>query len=385
MGGSVNFTNQNNFIASEAFGAIATIDLDAIVENYKALATMIAPTQCSAVIKANAYGLGAKYVGPALYQAGCRVFFVAQLIEAIELQTYLPNDVKIAILNGVQQNAEEQTAKSGFIPVLNSFDAIESWNHLCLTSKQKFSAIVQIDTGMNRLGLDQDDLKKLIQTPDIFKTADILYIMSHLASGDEAETLSNKQQLNALNNALKKLPKCKIAFANSGGIFLDQDYNFDLARPGIALYGIQPHGSKPNIIKPVLQLSARVIQTRNVKKGLAIGYSGSFITKRDSHITTIAIGYADGWHRYLGNKGSVYFHGRKIPIIGRISMDSITLDITDLEGLILKRGDLVELIGSHQTLEDVARDADTIPYEILTSLSNRCERIYIQNGKRIKS
>jgi len=160
---------------------------------------------------------------------------------------------------------------------------------------------------------------------------------------------------------------------------LKAEYHFDMVRPGIALYGVDPFGKSPTAIKPVVSLDAHVIQTRHVPAGSAIGYGGTFITERPSTITTISVGYADGWLRSLGNKGSVYFKGERVPIVGRVSMDSITLDTTHLGENAPKSGDLVELIGKHQSLDDVARDAGTIPYEILTSLGHRYERIYLKN------
>lgn len=375
---------QNQRISALAYGAIATIDLDAIAHNYNVLRMRVEPAACAAVIKADAYGLGAAQVGPTLYQAGCRIFFVAQLVEALHLKTMLPADVTIAILNGIQPGAEALTAEAGVVPVLNSWASIVAWQTLCHDKAEKLPAIIQIDTGMSRLGLDHDELNHLITDPAIFEAGDIRYIISHLASGDEAQNPSNQMQFAAMKAALAKLPDCPVAFANSGGIFLQADFAFNLVRPGIALYGVDPHGHVLTTIKPVLRLDARVIQSRHVQKGAAIGYGGSFTTTRPSIITTIAVGYADGWHRALGNKGAAYFDNQRLPIIGRVSMDSITLDATDLGCDALKPGDVVELIGNNQSLEDVARDAGTIPYEILTSLGKRYERIYLQNGRRVE-
>lgn len=361
-----------------AYGATLTIDLDAIADNYKTLANMVAPAQCSAIVKADAYGLGAKHVGPALYEAGCRFFFVAELVEAFELKNVLPSDAEIAVLNGILPGAEEMTAQAKIIPVLNSWNAITRWQQLCQKQKKRLAAILQIDTGMSRLGLDHDELHHLISEPTIFADANIKLVISHLAMSDEEKSPANPAQLEAMKKALSKLPPCKVAFSASGGIFLGADYYFDMVRPGIALYGVDPLARRSTVIKPVLQLQARVIQTRHVKQGTAIGYGGTFITERDSTITTLSVGYADGWLRALGNKGFAFFQGKRVPIIGRVSMDSITLDTTDLGENVPKPGDFVELIGKHQSLENVARDAGTIAYEILTALSHRYERIYLK-------
>ncbi|GAA5109056.1 alanine racemase [Bartonella jaculi] len=358
--------------------AIATIDVRAIVANYITLAKRVAPTQCSAVVKANAYGLGADKIAPALYQAGCRTFFVAKIEEALHLKTILPENVMIALLNGIPHNTEELIAQEGIIPVLNSWSVIEDWQTLCQKKDKKFPAIIQIDTSMNRLGLDKQELQKLIKQPTIFEKAEIRYILSHLANGEESSHPSNDIQLTTFKQILKQLPSCKVSFANSGGIFLGQDFYFDLVRPGIALYGVNPHGKHSTPLKPVVKLEVQVLQSRSVDAGAPVGYGGTFITRKPSTLATISIGYADGLPRILSNKGAVYFNGQKLPIAGRISMDSIIVDATDLDEK-PQRGDWVELIGPHQTLEKVSTDANTIPNEILTSLGDRYKRIYIEN------
>ena len=372
-------TQNDNKIPTLAYGAILTINLDAIVENYNTIKKMVAPAQSSAIVKADAYGLGAEKVAPVLYEAGCRFFFVAELIEALRLKDELPTDASIAVLNGILPGAEKITAEAGIIPVLNSWEAILDWQKLCVGEAKRFPAIIQIDTGMCRLGLDNSELYRLVADPSIFNDADIKLVISHLAKSDEENSPANPAQLEAMKKALAKLPASKVALAASGGIFLNADYHFNMVRPGIALYGVDPLGKSPTAIKPVVSLEAHVIQTRHVPRGSAIGYGGTFITERPSTITTISVGYADGWLRALGNKGSVFFKGERVPIVGRVSMDSITLDTTHLGENAPKAGDLVELIGKHQSLDDVARDAGTIPYEILTSLSHRYERIYVKN------
>ncbi|WP_455476792.1 alanine racemase [Bartonella sp. B41] len=359
------------------YTAIATIDVSAIVYNYKTLARHVFPTECSAVVKANAYGLGIDKIAPALYQAGCRTFFVAQIGEALQLKNMLPSSATLALLNGIPQAAEEFVAQSGIVPVLNSWNAIKSWEKLCQKSNKKFPAIVHIDTSMNRLGLDKKELQQLIKQPSIFKKAEIKYIISHLANGDNATHSSNSAQLDTLKTILTQLPVCKASLANSGGIFLGQDFYFDLVRPGIALYGIDPHGKNQTPLKPVLKLEAQIIQSRHVDAEIPVGYGGSFITRKPSTLITISVGYADGLLRSLSNKGSVYFNGQKLPIVGRISMDTIIADATNLTCKKPKRDDWIELIGTHQTIEKISADANTIPHEILVSLGSRCKRVYI--------
>lgn len=365
-----------------AAGGVLTIDLAALRHNYSVITQRIAPTRAAAVVKANAYGLGASRVAPAFYEAGCRDFFVAHLGEAIALKPHLNPDATIYVLNGLQPGSEAACARENLLPVLNSLEQIENWARLARTIGSKLPALLQIDTGMARLGLSAKELDRIIDEPSLLDGIDIKFVISHLASGDEPENPANAAQLATLTAALARLPKLPVAFSNSGGCFLEKTYYFDLARPGVALYGVgpAPRHDFENPIRPVLTLSARVIQVRDVDEGAAIGYGGTFIAPRPMRIATIAVGYADGWFRSLSNKGCAFFGDTRLPVVGRVSMDSITLDVTALPEDTLKLGSLVELIGPHQRLEDVARDCDTIPYEILTALGDRYARIYVDRS-----
>ncbi|KAB2715015.1 alanine racemase [Brucella intermedia] len=359
-----------------AAGGVLTIDLAALRHNYSAIARHIAPTRAAAVVKADAYGLGASRVAPAFYDAGCRDFFVAHLGEAIALKPFLQPDATLYVLNGLQPGTEEACARDGILPVLNSLEQIENWGALAARQGRKLPALLQLDTGMSRLGLSASEFERLLENFALLDNIDIKFVISHLASGDEPENAANARQLANMTALLVRLPKLPVAFANSGGSFLDKSYHFDLARPGVALYGVGPE----NEVVPVLTLSARVIQVRDIDKGAAVGYGGTYVAEGPTRVATIAVGYADGWFRSLSNKGSAFFGDTRLPIIGRVSMDSITLDVSALPEGTLKLGSLVELIGPHQRLEDVARDCDTIPYEILTALGNRYARVYVESG-----
>ncbi|KAB2668987.1 alanine racemase [Ochrobactrum sp. LMG 5442] len=359
-----------------AAGGVLTIDLAALRHNYSAIARHIAPTRAAAVVKADAYGLGASRVAPAFYDAGCRDFFVAHLGEAIALKPFLQPDATLYVLNGLQPGTEAACARDGILPVLNSLEQVENWGALAARQGRKLPALLQLDTGMSRLGLSASEFERLLENFALLDNIDIKFVISHLASGDEPENAANARQLANMTALLVRLPKLPVAFANSGGSFLDKSYHFDLARPGVALYGVGPE----NEIVPVLTLSARVIQVRDIDKGAAVGYGGTYVAEGPMRVATIAVGYADGWFRSLSNKGSAFFGDTRLPIIGRVSMDSITLDVSALPEGTLKLGSLVELIGPHQRLEDVARDCDTIPYEILTALGNRYARVYVESG-----
>ncbi|CAB4327143.1 MULTISPECIES: alanine racemase [unclassified Brucella] len=373
-----------------AAGGILTIDLAALRHNYSAIATRIAPTRTAAVVKADAYGLGASRVAPAFYEAGCRDFFVAHLGEAVALKPFLKPDTTLYVLNGLQPGTEAACAREGILPVLNSLEQVENWAALATRLGKKLPALLQFDTGMSRLGLSAKEFDRLLENVTLLSRIDIKFAISHLANGDEPGNAANARQLAKMTALLARLPKLPAALANSGGTFLGKTYYFDLARPGIALYGIDPerqhdfsdkvaHENKEpkHSILPVLTLSARVIQVRDVDKGATVGYGGTYVAKGPMRIATIAVGYADGLFRSLSNKGAAFFGDTRLPIIGRVSMDSITLDVTSLPEGTLKLGSLVELIGPHQRLEDVARDCDTIPYEILTALGNRYARVYV--------
>ncbi|MDR0254009.1 MAG: alanine racemase [Brucellaceae bacterium] len=362
-----------------AAGGILTIDLAALRANYKIIADKISPTKAAAVVKADAYGLGIDKVAPQFYAAGCRDFFVAHLSEALKLQPHIGKDATIYILNGLQPQTEEVCAAHNIVPVLNSLEQLRNWTALAKAQNCTLPALLQIDTGMSRLGLSEQELQALVADLSLLDGADIKFIISHLASGDNMQSPQNKAQLERMQAALKFLPKHAVAFSNSGGTFMDNSYHYDLARPGIALYGGAAQENQPNPMQPVVSLQARVIQCRTVPTKTLVGYGGSYETQAETRIATIAVGYADGWLRHLSNKGAAFYGDVRLPIIGRVSMDSITLDVSALPEGTLQLGSLVELIGAHQTLEQVAQDAGTIAYEILTSLGNRYHRIYIND------
>ncbi|MDM7850953.1 alanine racemase [Pseudochrobactrum kiredjianiae] len=362
-----------------AAGGILTIDLGALRANYKLIADAITPTRTAAVVKADAYGLGADKVAPQFYAAGCRDFFVAHLSEALNLQPHIGKDATIYILNGLQPQTEKLCADHNIVPVLNSLEQLQNWAALAKAQNRSLPALLQLDTGMSRLGLSEQELKELLADQSLLDCVDVKFIISHLASGDNVQSPQNKAQLERMQAVLKLLPQYAVAFSNSGGTFMERSYHYDLARPGIALYGGAPQENAPNPMQPVVSLQARVIQCRSVPAKTLVGYGGSYETQTETRIATIAVGYADGWPRHLSNKGCAYYGDVRLPIIGRVSMDSITLDVSALPEGTLKLGSLVELIGSHQTLEQVAQDAGTITYEVLTSLGNRYHRIYIND------
>lgn len=358
-----------------------TIDLGALRDNYLALAAMAPTSQTAAVVKADAYGLGADIVSQVLFEAGCRNFFVAHIDEALALRLRLSAEARIFVLNGLQPGNETSCAAMAVTPVLNSLEQIAQWAAHAKNLGKTLPAAVQIDTGMCRLGLSPEELEVLASRPQLLDGIDIAFVMSHLACADEPDHLSNAAQLSVMRKAAVAFPDVSVCFSNSGGIFLGNDYHNSLLRPGIALYGGAPSVTRPNPMTPVVRLDVAVIQTRDVPAGSLVGYGGSFEAAGPTRLATIAAGYADGLPRSLSNRGAAWYNGVRLPIAGRVSMDSIILDISALPLGTLTQGSFVQMIGPDQTLEDIAEDAGTIAYEILTGLGRRYRRNYIQPGE----
>ncbi|RUM07917.1 alanine racemase [Rhizobium chutanense] len=353
-----------------------TIDLAALGRNYRKLVSMLAPARAGAVVKADAYGLGAERVAAKLYGEGCRHFFVAQFVEAVRLRPTLVHDAQIFVLNGLQPGNEIACAEMGIIPVLNSLAQWRQWSTTARMLKRCLPAVLQFDTGMSRLGFPREERAELAAALGDGSNIEILFIMSHLASADDMESEQNAEQFAEMTCIADEFPGFDISFANSGGVFLGDAYHGVLARPGIALYGGAPNADEKNPMEPVVSLDVAVVQTRTVPSGTKVGYGGAHVSQGETPLATIAAGYADGLPRSLGDRGAVFYQGIRLPIVGRVSMDSITIDISALPESTLTLGSLVEVLGPHQTLEDIARDAETISYEILTGLGDRYHRQY---------
>jgi alanine racemase len=352
--------------------AILHIDLAAIAENWRLLAARAAPGAVAGVVKANAYGLGADKVAPALRAAGCRHFFVAHLAEGIALRETLGSGPVIAVLNGFAPGADGDAA---LVPVLNSLGDVLAHAAAGRSAGQARRALLHLDTGMARLGLDAVEQARLVADHSLLAGLDLLYIMTHLACADEPDHPLNAEQATRFDCACAALPRLPRSFANSSGLFLGADYASDLARPGCALYGINPTPGLPNPLRQVLRLEAPVLQIREIPAGASVGYGASFMAARPSRIATIAVGYADGYLRSLSGQGGAAYRGLMLPLVGRVSMDLITLDVTDVPGLV--PGDAVTLIGgAAPSPDDLAARAGTIGYEILTSLGARYRRAY---------
>ena len=372
-----------NFNINKKANSFLVIDIDAIVSNYQTLRSKLTNAHCAATLKANAYGLGIKKIAPALDKAGCPTFFVATLDEAVELRKILTSKRKsILVLNGFLTGTGSIFKQYNITPVLNNFCQLEKWVDFNTTLKEPQKAALHLDTGMNRLGLDNTDLWRLTNNPQILIKANIYMLLSHLACSDEPKNPMNKNQLLEFNSWIKHLPSMTASFANSGGIYLGEKFHFDLVRPGLALYGSVP-GHLQNDLKNCISLYGRVIQLREVDKGHLIGYGGTYKLPKKARIATIGVGYADGYQRVLSGSSTVFHRGFPLPLVGRISMDSITVDISSLPDNNLKEGDFVELLGKHFTIDQAASLAQTVPYEMITGLGRRHYRYYNQVNDRL--
>lgn len=366
-----------SFMKNQYSTTILTVDLAAIRENYRIL-QKICGSNCkiSGVVKANAYGLGIEPVAKTLAGEGCDEFFVANLDEALTLRKILP-DITIFVLHGIMPGEEEAFEYNKITPVLNSIQHINLLLQRSVLIGYKLPCAIHFNTGMNRLGFDSISGKKFLLDNDIIQKLDVKYITSHLACSDEANNPMNKQQLVEFQNITKDFEGERLSFANSGAVFLGNEYHFNMARCGLALYGGNPNNSSINPMKNVVKLTSKMLQIHQIDRDGTVGYGASHKVTAGTKTATIAIGYADGYLRSLSNSGICAVDGIIVPIIGRVSMDLVILDVTNVPDSKLEVGREVELIGENIPVETVALKAGTISYEILTSLGPRYKRVYI--------
>ena len=347
--------------------AVLTVDLAAIAGNWRSLHRPGGP-DVAAVVKADGYGLGARAVAEALYAAGCRHFFVAWLDEALAIRDVLPNAF-LAVLGGLIPGSEAEFSAHGITPVLGSLDEVDRWRRL-----GNAPPVLHVDTGMSRLGLDARELAILAQDHARIGWPP-RYVMSHFVASEVPADPLNAAQRARFEAARALLPAAPASLANSSGIFLGPEYGFDLVRPGAALYGINPTPGEPNPMRPAVRLSVRVLAVRDIEAGETVGYNATWTAARPSRIATAALGYADGFLRALSGKVRADFDGSPVPLVGRVSMDLTTFDVTDHPAI--RPGDWLEVMGPSCTADHLAAAAGTNGYEILTSLGRRFQRVYL--------
>lgn len=362
--------------------ATLTIDLDALAENWRLLRRRAGAAECAGVVKANAYGIGLEPAVAALWTAGCRTFFVAHPSEATRARSVVP-EAAIYVLNGLLPDSADSYVAQGLRPILGSFEELEDWAGACAKAGRKLPAALHVDTGMNRLGFPSNSVPALAADARLGAIEPAL-LMSHLTSADEPEKPATREQIAAFNRAREPLPAIPASLANSSGHFVDPLPAYDLTRPGYALYGGNPTPGRANPMRPVVRLDARIVQVRDVEGGARVGYGGAWTARGERRLATLSVGYADGYLRYASatdsdtrDTGAALVGGRLCPFAGRISMDLIVIDVTEVPAGEARRGSPVTLIGDALDIDEVGRRAGTIGYEILTSLGHRHDRRYV--------
>ncbi len=352
------------------------IKLQNLANNYKIFQEFVEKgTNVAGIVKANAYGLGLKPIVQTLETLNCPIFFVATPEEAVALRS-INTQTPIAVLNGLFLGAEQDYIHHNLTPILNTPEEINRWNKTAQNNGRKLPAIIHFDTGMNRLGLGHEETSTFCEARHHYNGLDIQMVMSHFSCADNQDNPMNHDQFLAFDKIANFFPNIRKSLANSSGIFRDKAYHYDMVRPGNALYGGNPTPEKANPMHPVIELTTRILQIRHVKKNQSIGYNSTHAFDKDTSTATLAVGYADGFHRAGSNQTMVYYNGKACPVLGRVSMDLITIGIGHLDKQ-PQIGEAIEIIGPHQSIDDLASTWNTIGYEVLTSLGSRYHRRYI--------
>lgn len=352
------------------------IDLSAVQRNWRRFGELAPGCTVAAMVKADAYGLGATEVGPALAEAGCREFFVAEPGEAIALRSALP-EADIFVLSGVTEGTEATFDQHQLVPVLISLPQVRRWASHARADGRPRRATLHLDTGINRTGLDTEETATVLAEPSILDGIDLVHVMSHLACADEPDHALNPLQRDRFLRAREQLSAGRASLVNSAGVGLGADYHLDHIRPGVGLYGADPTPDGRLGLSPVVRLTAPVLQVRTAAPGDTVGYGGTHRFDTARRLATLPVGYGDGYHRAASNAGQVAFDGHRAPIVGRVSMDLLTVDVTDLPADVrVEPGSTAELIGETVAIDEVATAAGTIAYEVLTNLGRRYTRTY---------
>ena len=374
------------FTPYEAAPARLTIELGAVVENWQMLGRKSGKARAAAMVKADAYGLGIEEVVPALYDEGCRDFFVATPDEGMLTRLSAP-EARIFVLAGVWPGVEGQLFAHDLVPVLASEDQLACWMNATAVGEDRPCALM-INTGMNRLGLNVDEALDLANDPTRPASFSPVHIMTHLAAASDPAHPLNRQQLESFQTVVDAYEGIDSSLSNSAGIFLGPEYHFNMTRPGIALYGGEAVDGMANPSVPVVTAETRILQIRHAKAGETVSYGAAHTLTRDSRLAIVSTGYADGYHRSLSGAGVPlrgeipaggfgFIEGYRVPVAGRITMDLTIFDVTDVPESAIRVGDYIELFGHNIMLDDAARAAGTIGYELLTNLGNRYQRLYV--------
>jgi alanine racemase len=363
-----------------AAGGLLTIDLAAIEANWRTLASRTVPIECAAVVKADAYGCGLDAVTARLAKAGCRTFFVADLAEGRRVRA-IAREAIIYVLNGLLPHTAQAFADASLRPVINGPAELAEWDAFVAATNWRGGAALHVDTGMNRLGLSPDEAVAVASRVQL-ENHGFTLLMSHLACAETPSNSMNDRQIRLFRELRILFRGVSSSLANSSGIFLGGGtVHCDLVRPGMALFGGNPTPGQSNPMRPVVELKGRIVQVREVKRGDTVGYGGTFTAQRPSRIAIVAVGYADGFLRSAAgdrNKpaAQVIVAGKRCPLAGRVSMDLISVDVTDVPDGRARRGDFATLIGAEIAVDELAAALGTIGYEVLTRLGHRFHRVY---------
>lgn len=361
-----------------AYSALV-VDLAASRENYQRITRQAKLAQCAAVLKADGYGIGAIPIGLTLYDAGCRDFFVAYADEGIALREALLSkgvDGRIYVLNGLFPGTEGVFTEHHLLPTLTDLDQVTRWQTHARVVGRPLAAALHVDTGMSRTGLPSKELHVLAENSQMLSGIKIELILSQMVYSSCENIIFSQQQRQRFEQAVRILPKARKSLAKSGAIYMGADYHYDLVRPGIALHGINPTDSLQNPLVPVISLWSKIYQIQDVATGQSVGYAQTYVARKPHKVATIALGYADGYPWLLANKGYVKIAGFSAPVIGRVSMDLLTVDVTHIPDAFLCVGGWAQIIGGEITVETLAHQANTVPYEILLGLGKRFQRVY---------
>jgi len=354
-----------------ADAATLTIDLDAVAANYRLLRDLAPGAETAPVVKANGYGLGAAEIAKRLWAEGARSFYVARLSEGESLRLALDGRrARILVFDGAINGSAPRFLTAGLTPVLNSLEQVDYWREA--TGAGAPPAALHIDTGMNRLGLTTDQARAFADDKDGRGGVNIDLVISHLACASQPDHPMNARQLSAFSAVRQLFPDARASLASSGGVMLGSDFHFDQTRPGISLYGGGPHDRADDRLAPVVRLQVPIIQVREIAAGDSVGYGADFVADRAMRVAVVSAGYADGFLRAGFPRGAVWFAGARRPLLGRVSMDLIAVDVTDAPGA--QAGSMVELLSPDITVDDVATAAGTSAYEVLVRLGERPDR-----------
>lgn len=358
------------------------VNLDKVASNYRQLQGIAKSAECAAVLKANGYGMGAVPMGIRLYREGCRSFFVAFADEGVALREAFVDrgwQADIYILNGFFPGSEGVYADFHLIPALTDLGQVARWQAFCHMAGKKLPAALHVDTGMTRTGLPSKEYMTLASQPELLAGMELKLVLSQMVYSHDENMTFSLQQRQRFDQAIRHMPKMKASLAKSGVIFLGEEFHYNMVRPGIALHGVNATNGKTNSLQESMELWARIYQIQDVVVGQSIGYSQTFVAASARRVATIGIGYADGYPWALSNKGYIDIAGFKAPILGRISMDVMTVDVTDIPESYLRMGGWVRVIGGEVSVDTIAKLAGTVPYEILLRMGQRFRRVYIES------